>query len=116
MRMADEKDAGKTKDEFLAELRHRIASLERTVDGVKQAEIVARVACEYAESIVHTVRHTLLVLDSDLKVRSANQSFYDTFKVTPKETIGNLIYDLGNSQWNIPKLRELLHDILPKDK
>ncbi len=114
--MADEKDWGRTKDEFLSELRHRIASLEQTVDGVKQAEIVARVACEYAENIVQTVRHPLLVLDSDLKVRSANQSFYDTFKVTPKETIGNLIYDLGNSQWDIPKLRELLHDILPKDK
>jgi PAS domain S-box-containing protein len=116
MLMADEKDGGITKDEFIAKLRHRIASLERTVDGVKQAEIVARVACEYAENIVQTVRHPLLVLDSDLKVRSANQSFYDTFKVTLKETIGNLIYDLGNSQWDIPKLRELLHDILPKDK
>jgi PAS domain S-box-containing protein len=116
MRMVDERDGEKTKDEFLVELRHRIASLERTVAGVKQAEIVARVACEYAENIVETVRHPLLVLDSDLKVRSANQSFYDTFKVTPKETIGNLIYDLGNSQWDIPRLRELLQDILPKDK
>ena len=46
---------------------------------------------------------------------TASRSFYDFFKVTPEETIGNLIYDLGNRQWDIPKLRTLLEEILPKD-
>jgi len=67
------------------------------------------------EDIVDTVREPLIVLDSDLRVFSANRSFYKSFKVTPEETIGNLIYDLGNRQWDIPKLRTLLEEILPKD-
>ncbi|MFZ3135963.1 MAG: hypothetical protein WA126_01075 [Thermodesulfovibrionales bacterium] len=46
---------------------------------------------------------------------TANHSFYDTFKVTPEETIGNFIYDLGNRQWDIPKLRVLFEEILPHD-
>ncbi len=65
--------------------------------------------------IVETSREPLLVLDSDLRVVSANRSFYDSFKVKPEETIGKLIYDLGNRQWDIPKLRTLLEEILPKD-
>ena len=67
------------------------------------------------EDIIETAREPILMLDSDLRVLSANRSFYDSFKVTPKETLGNLIYDLGNRQWDIPKLRTLLEEILPKD-
>ena len=67
------------------------------------------------EDILDAIREPLLVLDSDLRVLSANRSFYGSFKVTPKETIGNLIYDLGNRQWDIPSLRMLLEEILPKD-
>ena len=67
------------------------------------------------EDIVETVREPLIVLDSDLKVLSANRSFYNSFMVTPEETLGNLIYDLGNRQWDIPGLRTLLEDILPKN-
>jgi len=59
------------------------------------------------------LREPLVVLNSDLKILTANQSFYDTFKVTPEETIGNFIYDLGNRQWDIPKLRVLVEEILP---
>jgi two-component system, chemotaxis family, CheB/CheR fusion protein len=73
-------------------------------------------AREFAESIVETVREPLLVLTADLKVRSANRSFYRTFDVTREETEGRMIYDLGNRQWDIPKLRELLDEILPADK
>ena len=68
---------------------------------------------EYAENIVETVREPLIVLDSNLKIISVNGCFYHTFKVTPKETIGKYIYDLGNRQWDIPKLRQLLETILP---
>jgi two-component system CheB/CheR fusion protein len=69
---------------------------------------------EYSESIVNTVREPLIVLDQDLRVVSASRSFYEVFKVKPEETVGQLIYDLGNKQWDIPKLRELLEDILPQ--
>ena len=69
---------------------------------------------EYAESIVNTVREPLIVLDRDLRVVTASRSFYEVFKVTPEETVGQLIYDLGNKQWNIPKLRDLLETILPQ--
>ena len=67
------------------------------------------------EDIVETVREPLIVLNSDLRVLSANRSFYNSFKVIPEETIGNLIYDLGNRQWDIPGLRTLLEDILPEN-
>ncbi len=76
----------------------------------KQAVSAAR---DYAEGIVETVRDPLLVLNADLRVESANGSFYREFRVQPSETIGTFIYDLGNHQWNIPRLRVLLEEILP---
>jgi two-component system CheB/CheR fusion protein len=69
---------------------------------------------EYAESIIDTIREPLIALDQDLRVVSVSRSFYEVFKVKPEETIGHLIYDLGNKQWNIPQLRELLETILPR--
>jgi PAS domain S-box-containing protein len=91
--------------------------LSSIVDGTvaKQLETEIQDAREYAENIVETVREPLVVMNSDLKILTANHSFYDTFKVTPEETIGNFIYDLGNRQWDIPKLRVLFEDILPND-
>src|ERR1700730_11977522 len=67
-----------------------------------------------ARAIVDTVREPLLVLDKDLRVISASRSFYNTFKVSPQETNGHLLYDLGEGQWDIPALRVLLENILPK--
>jgi PAS domain S-box-containing protein len=71
-------------------------------------------ALEYAESIINTVREPLVALDQDLRVVKVSRSFYEFFKVKPEETMGQLIYDLGNKQWDIPKLRELLETILPE--
>src|SRR6204780_4185735 len=68
----------------------------------------------YAQNIVDTVREPLLILDTTLRVRSANRAFYQKFLVSPKETEGRLIFDLGNGQWDIPDLRTLLEDIVPK--
>src|SRR5580692_8083728 len=68
----------------------------------------------YALNIVDTVREPLLILDTTLRVRSANRAFYQTFHVTAEETEGHLIYELGNGQWDIPDLRRLLEDIVPK--
>jgi two-component system cell cycle sensor histidine kinase PleC len=73
-----------------------------------------RKSLEYSESIIDTVREPLIALDQDLRVVTVNRSFYEVFKVKPEETVGQLIYDLGNKQWNIPKLRELLETILPQ--
>src|SRR6187200_1694898 len=67
----------------------------------------------YALNIVDTVREPLLILDTTLRVRSANRAFYQTFHVSPGETEGHLIYELGNGQWDIPDLRTLLEDIVP---
>ena len=72
-------------------------------------------ALEYAENIINAVREPLIVLDGDLRVISASKSFYDFFKVKPEETEKQLIYSLGNRQWDIPKLRELLEEIIPNN-
>ena len=68
----------------------------------------------YAQNIVDTVREPLLILDATLRVRSANRAFYQTFHVSSAETEGLLVYELGNGQWDIPDLRTLLEDIVPK--
>ncbi|MGA9604720.1 MAG: histidine kinase dimerization/phosphoacceptor domain -containing protein [Methyloceanibacter sp.] len=69
---------------------------------------------DLAEAIVDAVREPLLVLDPNLRVIAASRSFYRTFAVTPRKTEGQLVFDLGDGQWNIPKLRALLEDIIPK--
>ena len=100
--------------EDITERKEIESGLEKTrkeLELIKQSEDEAR---EYAESIINTVREPLIALDQDLRVVSVSRSFYEVFKVNPKETVGQLIYDLGNKQWDIPKLRELLETILPQ--
>ena len=75
----------------------------------------AQAFIEIFDNVLGSVRGPLVVLDSALKVVKANHSFYQMFNVKPDETEGMLIYDLGNRQWDIPKLRELLEDILPQN-
>jgi len=87
--------------------------LENTIVEMQSIKKTAIENSEYAESIINTVRESLIALDQDLRVVSVSRSFYEVFKVNPEETVGQLIYDLGNKQWNIPKLRELLETILP---
>src|SRR5207237_10608908 len=67
----------------------------------------------YAQDVVDTVREPLLILDSSLRVHSANSAFYQTFHVSKDETENRLIYALGNGQWDIPDLRMLLEDVVP---
>jgi PAS domain S-box-containing protein len=110
-------DQEKTKEELIDELRDLrdlVKRLEASKIELKRVEVKTQRARSYAENIIETVRDPLLVLDEDLKLLSANRSFYKTFKVTPRETLGKLIYDLGNRQWDIPRLRILLEEILPK--
>ena len=69
---------------------------------------------QYAESIVKTIREPLIILNGKLQVKSANKSFYTNFKTTAEETEGKTVFELGNNQWNIPKLRIILEKILPE--
>jgi len=80
------------------------------------AENAVRLARDLAESVVDTIDDPLLVMDGEFKVISANRSFYHFFQVAVGDTVGRKVYDLGNSQWNIPALRELLEIILPRDQ
>ena len=80
----------------------------------KRVEDKLRDASEYAQNIVSTVREPLVVLDDKFRVISANRSFYSTFDVTPEMSENILLFDLGNGQWEIPRLRELLVEVLPK--
>jgi len=99
-------------------------TLENMIDGVvitftditvyRTLEAKLREAREFAENIVDTVREPIVILDAELRVVSASRSFYQSFKVKPENTEKQYIYDLGNHQWDIPKLRKLLEDILPK--
>lgn len=91
--------------------RKRLETVRKELEATKVSEDEAR---EYSESIINTVREPLIILDQDLRVVTVSRSFYEIFKVKPEETVGQLIYDLGNKQWNIPRLRELLETILPQ--
>src|SRR5690606_28113423 len=64
--------------------------------------------------IFETIREPLLVLSSDFRIIAANRAFYSCFRVDEEETCGQIIYEIGDNQWDIPTLRTLLNDILPK--
>ena len=112
--MSDDKTKQQLAEE-LAVLRERAAKMETAEAERKRAEDLTGKARELAESIVDTVREPLLVLDAKLRVISASRSFCQTFHVTQEESEGQLLYDLGNGQWNIPALRVLLEEILPQN-
>jgi two-component system CheB/CheR fusion protein len=82
-----------------------VDALKRTLDQTR----------EYADTIVESAREPILVLNVKLQVSGANPAFYRAFEVSPEETEGRLIYELGNGQWNIPRLRELLEEIIPRN-
>ncbi|MFA6445855.1 MAG: PAS domain-containing protein [Candidatus Paceibacterota bacterium] len=69
----------------------------------------------YIKTVVDVVREPILILDKNLRVMAANDSFYRMFQVEQKDTENRIVYELGNGQWNIPALRKLLEDILPKN-
>src|SRR3989338_7121858 len=69
----------------------------------------------YIKTVVDIVREPVLILDKDFRVMAANESFYRTFQVEQKDTEKQIVYKLGNGQWDIPALRKLLENILPKN-
>jgi PAS domain-containing protein len=78
-------------------------------------DLLWRVAWTYIRTVIDTAHEPFLVLDSNLRVLSANRTFYRFFNVTKKDTETNLVYKLGDGQWNSPALRKLLEKILPKN-
>ena len=86
----------------------------RDITDRKRREAILQEVQSFAEAIVETVREPLLVLDKDLHVMMTNQSFLRTFRASKEETEGQLLYELGNGQWDIPELRRLLEDIIPQ--
>jgi len=101
-------------------------TLDNRIDGVVVAfidvnEIKADLdksnfALDYAEDIISAIHQPMLVLDKNLRVLTASKSYYQTFKVTEQETIGNLLYRLGNGEWAIPQLREKLMNIIDEEE
>jgi len=83
--------------------------------GVEFAERLWKESWTHIKTVVDTAREPFLILDKDLRVMTANESFYRTFQVDEKDTEGKIVYELGDGQWDIPALRKLLEDILPKN-
>jgi PAS domain S-box-containing protein len=87
-------------------------------DTTEQIQAISAIqeAREFAESIVDTLPEPLVVLDSALKVVTVNRAFCKYFRVTPEETMGRQIHELGSRQWDIPELKESLTGILPHNR
>jgi len=79
------------------------------------ADELWEIAWTYIRTVVDTAREPFLILDKNLRVLSANRTFYSIFLTDREKTEGKLVYKLGNGQWNIRKLKILLEDILPKN-
>ena len=84
------------------------------IDTVKRALAQVEAERSYAESIVATMREPLIILEGDLRVKKANQSFHTFFHTKPANVEGRFIYDLNDRAWDDPQLRELLEKILPE--
>ncbi len=92
-----------------------VTEMKRSSEVINQLKNDYQAASEFAEGIIETVREPMVVLDGELRVVSANRSFYRVFRVSKEGTEGHLIYELGNRQWDIPNLRRLLGEILPQN-
>ncbi|MFA5287523.1 MAG: PAS domain-containing protein [Candidatus Omnitrophota bacterium] len=114
------KSHGKEQEEQLAAevkvLHRRLKEIQARGFLYSEKDLIIQDRLEYAESIINTVREPLIVLDGELKIVSASKAFYNTFRTKPEETVRQFIYDLGDHQWDIPDLRKLLNDVLPKHK
>ncbi|MDP2600410.1 MAG: CheR family methyltransferase [Deltaproteobacteria bacterium] len=98
------------------ELQSTNEELTTLNEEVQNRNIELRLAREFADSIIETIREPLLILDADLKVVRANAVFYESFKLTAPETERKYLYSLAKGQWDIPRLRILLEKIIPKKK
>lgn len=108
-------------DDSAAPIRDEVGTLTgavlvfRDIGERRKQERRADAALAYAQAILDTLRHGFLVLDGNLRVKSANASFYRRFQVAEKDTVNRLVYELGGGHWNIPRLRTLLEEIIPSN-
>jgi two-component system CheB/CheR fusion protein len=86
------------------------------IDVIKKRNQELVLAAEFTKSIIDTMPEPVLVLSADLRILMANQAFYKAFEVEPKTTLNQLVYNLGDGQWNKPDLRVLLEEVLPHDR
>jgi two-component system CheB/CheR fusion protein len=84
------------------------------IDALKRGLEQAQEARDQAQAIIATVREPLVILNAALRVVTANPSFYEAFRTSREETEGHSLFDIGNHQWNVPQLRTLLEEILPR--
>jgi nitrogen-specific signal transduction histidine kinase len=80
-----------------------------------EADLIWSTGWTYIRHVVDTAREPFLILDAKLYILSANEAFYRTFQTMAKDTEGKQIFKLGKGQWNIPALRRLLEEVLPKE-
>lgn len=90
-----------------------MSDIKVNTNGSKESQ---ELALHYMKTLVEVARESFLILDSNLRVVSANPTFYQNFQVSPEQTENVLLYELGNGQWNIPLLKSLLEEILPMKK
>jgi two-component system CheB/CheR fusion protein len=119
-----EKEVGGKKDQWYIMRISPYRTMDNVIDGVvitfeditnlKNIQQQALDAQRYSENIIETIREPLLVLNGGMRIVSANRAYCSFFKVTEQETINKNIYDIGKRQWDIPKLKQLLGDILPR--
>ncbi len=94
---------------------HKIEGAVISLQNVDALKRLVEQTREYADAVIENARMPTLVLDGELRVSIANPAFYRVFNVSPDETENRLIYQLGNGQWNIPALRQLLQEIVPRN-
>ncbi len=94
----------------------RIDGVVLTFVDIDESKRIREKAVAFTSDIVETVREPLLVLDDGLRVRFANRAFYQTFDVTEQQTVGTLVYELGDQRWNVGSLRQLLQDIVSHNR
>ena len=96
------------------EIIDRNSDLAKLNEEVVASNLQIRETYDYAQAIVDTVREPMLILDEFFVIQSLNESFCKAFETKSHETIGLQLFMLGNGQWDIPELRRILRDILPK--
>ena len=99
----------------MANTRAKVTKAKKSVSYEHFFERSWEESWTYIKTIVDVVREPVLILDKDFRVLAANDPFYKTFQVELKDTENKIVYDLGNGQWDIPDLRKLLENILPKN-
>ncbi len=97
------------------ELEQQVRELEKDVSKAKSLEQSVQKTRNFAKSIVETIGERLVVLDAKVKIVTATRSFYKAFRLTPRQIQGKPLYNVNNRQWDIPELRSLLEDLVPKN-